>query len=170
MSIDITDTPAHQAVPFDEEQYLVIGGDRNSRKILQQGQNRFAVLQIATGEFADDKRMRQRPAGVQQFHQRRLTGAQVVNPNRTINQDHAGSDRRRGTGRNPGSVPPNFANRPALSLSINALTPSRTSAVFSFTPLTRCALARSSSSMFSVVLIGLPSTGMRCLKQASIDD
>lgn len=91
MSIDITDTPAHRTVPFDEEQYLVIGGDRNSRKILQQGQNRFAVLQIATGQFADDKRVRQRPAGVQQFDQRRLTGAQVVNPDRTIDQDHAGS-------------------------------------------------------------------------------
>lgn len=51
------------------------------------------------------------------------------------------------------SVPPNFAKRSLLFNAIKASSPIRTRAVFSRTPVRSDALARSSSSMFNVVLI-----------------
>ncbi len=54
------------------------------------------------------------------------------------------------------SVPPSFAKRSLLFNAIRASSPIRTRAVFSRTPVKSDALARSSSSMFNVVLIIIP--------------
>lgn len=80
--------------------------------------------------------------------------SQVVDPHRRIDQHYeVFRERRRRIERSPFSVPPKAANLRALSSATRASSPAWTIAVFSLIPLRRLALASSSSSMFSVVLI-----------------
>jgi len=72
---------------------------------------------------------------------------------RFIGQDHAGSDRLREIDFSRGSLPPNCASRRALSRSISARNPSRTSVAFLLTPVIRWASINNWSSIFSVVLM-----------------
>jgi hypothetical protein len=74
-------------------------------------------------------------AAAKQLGQRSIAVAEVVDPNRGVDEDHWLAARRRGIGVSAGSVPPRRARRRALSRSIRALRPSRTSNVFSFTPV-----------------------------------
>jgi hypothetical protein len=85
-----------------------------------------------------------------------VVSAQMVYPNRCIDEDHLADRRavrRRGTARRRGSDPPSAANLRALSRAISARSPSCTSAVFSCTPVTPRAFATRSSSRISVVRI-----------------
>src|SRR5205823_9498164 len=77
--------------------------------------------------------------------------AEVIDPDRGIDQNQRG--RRRGIGRNCGSVPPSRANRRAASRSISAFSASRTRADFSCTLVNCSALASNSSSIAIVVRI-----------------
>src|SRR5271170_1140920 len=79
---------------------------------------------------------------------------EMVDPNRSIREYQCGRTLRRGILFNPGIVPPRDANLRALSRSIKALRASRTSAVFSATPVNSCAMRTRSSSRARVVLIG----------------
>ena len=77
----------------------------------------------------------------------------MINPNRTIDEDHRPTARLRGIARNAGSLPPSRANRRALSRSISARNASRGKAGFSVRPDRSCAWAKSSSSNATVVRI-----------------
>src|SRR3974390_2072693 len=77
--------------------------------------------------------------------------AEMVDPNRRVNQDHFRAVRRRRGVFRRGSLPPKRAKRRALSRSINALSASRTIADFSFKPVNSRALANCSSSSAKVV-------------------
>ena len=83
--------------------------------------------------------------------------AQVVDPDRCIDQNHADFratlDLRRGLERAFVSEPPNAANRMALSRAMSASKPARTTAVFSRSPLNCVARPSNASSMFKVVRI-----------------
>src|SRR5437870_3750683 len=76
-----------------------------------------------------------------------------IYPNRTVRQNHAVVERRRGTGFKPGMVPASAAKRLALSRSINACKPACRSAVFSLVPVRLRAFSTNSSSNTTVVLI-----------------
>jgi hypothetical protein len=69
--------------------------------------------------------------------------------------------RRRGIGRSVFSVPPREASLLALSRAMRASSPAWRTEVFSFSPLSRCASRRRSSSRFSVVRICM-SMAARC--------
>ena len=69
--------------------------------------------------------------------------------------------RRRGIGRSVFSVPPRAASLLALSRAMRASSPAWRTEVFSFSPLSRCASRRRSSSRFSVVRICM-SMASRC--------
>src|SRR5579859_393034 len=89
-----------------------------------------------------------------------VTLTKVVDPNRSIDQDHCGGVCRRGVWTSCGSDPPSRASRRALSRWINALRASRTRADFSLRPVNCWALATSSSSNARVVRNGyLPDIG-----------
>jgi len=70
----------------------------------------------------------------------RVQRAQMVDPDRGVDQDHAGSAWRRGSGFNCFSDPPKRAKRFALSRSIKARSASRIRAVFLVTPVRAWAL------------------------------
>jgi hypothetical protein len=73
-------------------------------------------------------------AAVEQAGKVCVVVAQVIDPHRGVDQDQCSADRRRGTDVSSGSVSPRRARRRALSRSISAVSPSRTSSVFSFIP------------------------------------
>ena len=84
--------------------------------------------------------------------QRAVSRPKVIDPDGSIDEDHATRPgRRRRTGFKPRSVPPSFDSRHALSRAINASRPMRTSAVFLETPVNRAARLMRDASMFKVV-------------------
>jgi hypothetical protein len=72
---------------------------------------------------------------IQQSFENDVAGAQMIDPDGSVDQDHLGSDRRRDIGFRWASLPPRRASRRALSRSISALSASRTNADFSRNPV-----------------------------------
>src|SRR5271165_2048075 len=134
-------------------QYLIVGCNGGLRQILQAIHHDLTLPQKTECEFANDERMREHLSMVQQSLEEGIALAQVVNPDRGVNQNHLVADFLRGIGLNLGSVPPSRASLRALSRSIRAFSASRTRAVFSLRPVHACALTRSSSSIASVARI-----------------
>ena len=124
-----------ESVAINEPQNLFGRSDLRLRQILQIAKNKFALPQIAEGKFASHKRMTKNQTEVEQAHQRLVNGPQMLHPDRSIDQNHLRADRRRGGATRSGSLPPNRANRRALSRSIRALSASRTKADFSRSPV-----------------------------------
>src|SRR5258706_6537309 len=151
MGIDIADTQAEQLLPIDIGKRLSIAGDHCLRQILQGIQDHITLTQAAHRQFANNERVGQHAPTVQQAGKLCAVAAQMIDPYRTVDQDHAGSARRRGAAVAFGSVPPSKASRRALSRSISALSASRTSEDFSVRPVKAWALATRSSSRAIVV-------------------
>lgn len=114
-------------------------GNGSFQQRFQQVKNLIAFVQVAAGQFTDHKRMTQDLVILKQRPEALVPSPQVINPYGGVNQDHALPERRRRTGRRPFSVPPSSARRRADCLAINASSPNRTSAVFSFRPMSLAA-------------------------------
>jgi hypothetical protein len=151
MDVDIADTEPCQFLPFDEMQDFLICRDTCPGQVFQGGQNDPVLPQMAKCQLSDNEGVQQDMAGFKQFRDRLIACPQMIHPDRCIEQDQAGSGRRREAIASSGSVPPNRASRRALSRSISALSASRTTAVFSVRPVNACALARRLSSRARVV-------------------
>jgi hypothetical protein len=65
----------------------------------------------------------------------RIVHPQVIDPDRSVDQNHFLAARRRRGAESLGSLPPSRAKRRAASRSINAFNASRTSADFAFSPV-----------------------------------
>ena len=128
MSIYIANAESEQFVPFNELQDLTIRDGPCLGHLLQLGQHGVALPKVAKRKLSNNKRVDQDSTIFEETNKRLVTHAEVIYPDRRIDQDHAGSGRRRGATFNSGSVPPNSASRRALSRAINALSASRTSA------------------------------------------
>ncbi len=100
--------------------------------------------------------------------QAQVCPSQVVDTDGGVDQNHARDDRRRGTARALGSLPPSRARRRALSRAIRARSPSWIRAVRSSSPDSLRAWARRASSRFSVVRTGEPSMRV-CMEGISSD-
>jgi hypothetical protein len=119
LRVDIADTEAEQPVPLDEREQLVgLADDRlwQCRQLLQD----FAALpgraQMPHRKLTDHPRMSKDPALMKEPQQRRLAIAEMVDPNRGVDQDHStGSLLRRGAASASGTVPPRRIKRRAAS-------------------------------------------------------
>lgn len=98
MGVDVADAEARESVPLDEMHHFLMRGDLRLGHVLQRRQNRLALPQIAQRQFTDDKRMRQHAAGIEQAGKAIVTRPQMIDPDRRIGEDHAGSGRRRAAG------------------------------------------------------------------------
>lgn len=96
--IDVTDSCLRQRVPLDEIEHFRIAGDRRGRERLQEAAQDSAIFQPAADEFPDDERMAKHLAGVERLHKLRVAGSKVLDPDRSIDEDQAGSTCLRGTG------------------------------------------------------------------------
>jgi hypothetical protein len=135
MRVDVPDAKGERRVLVDEMQNLVICGDRHPRQVRQRTENKITLPQIPQRKFADHEGMHHNLTPLEKIAEGFVAGTQMVDPNGSIDQDHAFSDRRRRTGLRSGSLPPKRAKRRAASRSINAFSASRINLDFSFRPV-----------------------------------
>ena len=164
MSINIPNALAMQGMALDEPQNFVALGHRSGRQILEQFQDRHAVVQTSTSNLANHKWMHDDDRPFQQVDKPGITTAKVINPHRRVDQNQTGlAWRLRGAAFNLGCVPPSRARRLALSRSMSAFKPSLTMAVRSIGPVSLLAFASNSSSILIVVRMVSPSeVGIKC--------
>jgi len=125
---------------------------------IEQSEGTTPITQVAERKLRDDERVNRNLSSAEVLAQVLHSRAQVIDPDGRIREDQCGFtlrpfDLRRRTGLSSGIVPPKEANLRALSRSIRALRASRSSAVFSPTPVNSCARRTRSSSKATVVLM-----------------
>jgi hypothetical protein len=138
----------------DEVHDLIVFSHAHGAKLLKQLESCLAVREIAAGEFTDYERVNYDFAATEMLAEWGLALAKVVNPYRRVGEDHiAAEERLLGIGSSCGWVPPSLASRKALSRSMSAFSPSRSTAERSRPPVSLVALASRSSSSVTVVRI-----------------
>src|SRR6266849_6140481 len=135
MGIDVADAAAEQWDAVDQIEYILMLRHNGPRQALQIVQRRIARLEITKRQLANHKRMTENLLRGEQRAKSLVGDAQMINPNRGINEDHPRLVRRRGIGLSSGIVPPRRASRLAASRSINRLSASRINAAVSLIPL-----------------------------------
>lgn len=153
MRINITNTFTHPLLLLNNVQHFLMAGNRDRGQLLPQAQQVGAITQITASQLTNNHRVHSNAVSYQQLCQQLIACTQMVNPDRSIHQYHnqSLSEYRRETSSTCGSLPPNNANRRALSRSIKAFKPSRTMALFSPIPIRLAACVYKSSSIVTVV-------------------
>lgn len=80
MCIDESDAPTKKPCVIDEVEHFIIGGDGKHRQIAQEPQYGGPLLQMATGQLTNDKRMNCDIAHVEGRGQCRLMLAKMIDP------------------------------------------------------------------------------------------
>ena len=80
MNIDIPNALAMQDVAIDEPQDFVALGHRNGRQILEQFENRHAIVQTSASNLTNHKRMHDDVRAFQQVNKPRIATAKVIDP------------------------------------------------------------------------------------------
>jgi hypothetical protein len=99
---------------LDEAHHLFSGRDLGVRQVQECGQNHLALPHLTQGDFTDDERMDRHATAVQEFDERGVVPAQVVDPDGGVDRDHAPAGAPARASRS-GSLPPRRARRGALS-------------------------------------------------------
>jgi len=157
MDVYVTESLAQEAVLLDELQDLLVFCLGGQGKNLQKREDFLSVLEMATGEFADNERVGHHFPIIQQPFKVRGALPKMAHPYRGVHENHLHRSAilLLGVAFNCLSVPPSFASRWALSLAIKASSPSFTKVVFSLMPVNSDALSTNLSSMFNVVLMAV---------------
>ena len=121
MSIHVTDPAAKQPVSFDKLQDFFMRSEARLRHEPKICQDDISIPKISQCEFANDKGVRQNLARFEQCRQGSNFAANVLRPNRGVDQDHLDFSRRRRPATKPGWLPPKRANRRAASRSTSNL-------------------------------------------------
>jgi hypothetical protein len=129
--IDVTNAAPKKNLSFDKIKDFRIGGDIHRWQKPHRSEDIVALPEIAKCHFTYNERVHQDLSAIEKLRQFSLTSAQVIDPNRCVDQNHLDAGRRRGTAFSFGSVPASLANRRALSRSISAFNASRTRVDFS---------------------------------------
>src|SRR5262249_16041007 len=127
---------------------------QSQRQAPQAGDYFAAFTQASACELADNERMHSNQVLLQQIPEFRDSNAEMVHPDRSVDQNHfSGCGRLRGGVVNLGMLPPSAASLRAAFLAINSRKPACTNAVFSSMPVNSRASRTNSSSKINVVLI-----------------
>jgi hypothetical protein len=135
MCVGQADTTIVQIATLNKQTHFPHVGHSDLWKHVQQSERLVALSQRSKGKFRDDERMDYDPPPLKVLAKLPISRTKVVNPYRRIGENQVSRTLRRGIFFNLGMVPPSDANLRALSRSISALRASRTSAVFSSTPV-----------------------------------
>ena len=111
-------------MPVDQLERFAISCNGRSWQSPNQLEEFFAIMDIAARELSDNERVCQHGLTPQCFYQGRLTLSQVMDPHRRVYKNHDRAGLRLGIAFSPGSVPPSFASRLALSREMRARRPS----------------------------------------------
>jgi len=142
-----------QTVTVNEGMNLVIVRDESWWQSAKRFKDEISLPKAAQRQLPNNERMGKNLPLAEWSAKGGIIVTKIIDPDGSIDQDHAGSGRRRGAASLWGSVPPRRARRTALSRSIRALRASRTSDDFSVKPVKDWAFAISSSSNARVVRI-----------------
>lgn len=89
MGIDISDAAAEKRSAIDEVEDLVIRRYGGLGQLSQSAEHNITFAQITESELARDKAMPEYLSAVEQMGEHTITGPQVVDPDRSIYQDHS---------------------------------------------------------------------------------
>jgi len=152
MRIDQPEAATIQAASLDHVPDFAGVRQHDVGQLIEQRKRPSPLPQRAQRKFAYNEGMRGNLATLKLVAHLRVSRPEVVDPHGGVGEDHL---RRRGIFPSCGMVPPSAANRRALSLSIRALSASRSNAAFSSTPVNSWAVRTSSSSSATVVRMAL---------------
>jgi hypothetical protein len=100
---------------LNEAHHLVMRGNDGALEILQQRKHSVPSTHAAHCHLSEDEGMAQNLIAGKQRQENLIGSAEVINPDRCINQGHFGLGRRRGAAFASGSLPPSSASRLAAS-------------------------------------------------------
>jgi hypothetical protein len=86
MSVNPADSPTHEAVALNKRQHLIVAAHRHTWQALKQQQYFRAAMQRAARQFANDERVAFNFFPAEQGTQRRVAPAEMIHPDRGINQ------------------------------------------------------------------------------------
>ena len=141
MYVHQSNAPARKMPALDKLEYLFIVSDNGSREGGKQVENRPAMANVPERDFTQDERVGRNFGLLKSMNKGRYACAQMVHPDRSVDEDHAPCVPRRGIGAICGSLPPRRASLRALSRSIKACSAFRTIAEVSLIPHSSRALA-----------------------------
>lgn len=118
--VDIPDAKPEQMLIVDQTQYLHVCRDGCLGEVVEQSENLVAPREVAECKLASHPGVRQHVAILEEPDERWVAGAEMVDPDRRVDKDHAGVLCRRRTDFASGSLPASWASRRALSRSISA--------------------------------------------------
>ena len=120
MRVDVSDAKPEQMLIVDQTQDLQVGRDGCPGEVEEQAENLAASGEVSERELADHPGVRQHVAVVEEPDELWFAGSEMVDPDRGVNEDHAGMVCRRETDVASGSLPASWASRRALSRSMSA--------------------------------------------------
>lgn len=89
MDVDETDPAAHQRVTIEEAEHLGMSRHGDSGETPEQIEHLLEVPQVPARELPDHEGVHAHPAGLQLPGQPAASGAQVVDPDGRVDEDHA---------------------------------------------------------------------------------
>lgn len=95
MCIDVADAVSEQFMLLDEAKNLILSGNCDLRQVMKVLQHLRLLLEMAECNFSDDnddKWMRRYLSLVEQPGECGIAAAQMIDPDRSISQDHFGVD------------------------------------------------------------------------------
>ena len=94
MRIDVTNAFYVQFAAFNKFKNLFAGRDHRHGQIPQQPQDQDTVSQAAASNFTQHKGVHENSALFEQLGELRVSGAEMINPDRGVNEDQVEASRR----------------------------------------------------------------------------
>jgi hypothetical protein len=91
-----TQSTPPKLTPIHERHYFLMRQDREPLEVLKEDQHTVALLDRPKRQFLDHSTMTSNQVVTEEHSERRLGGMEVVDPDRSIDQDHLAPSRRRG--------------------------------------------------------------------------
>lgn len=135
VNVDVSKSSSHERASFDEGERFRMRGDDRTPEFLKSRDDFRSIRYCPAGNFADHERVRRNNALTQDENEVWIAHSEMVDPHGSIDEDHGSVERLRGIFSNWGSDPPSLASLRALSRSIRAMSPARSTAVRSVRPL-----------------------------------
>ncbi len=95
MCVYISDTSSYQSTFFYGLHYFIVRGNRTKGQIFKKTEYFSPILQAPTSQFPDDHWMGRYGFVIEKLLQFRISISKMVNPYRSVDQNHPASERLR---------------------------------------------------------------------------
>lgn len=97
MGVDIADALPEEPVQFNEAKYFFIVSDARPGQASQIAQDHFTRSQVAERQLANNERVGERVTIFEEANESGIVLSYVIDPDRSIDENHLEAGRRRGT-------------------------------------------------------------------------